>query len=101
MLGLNEYVGWYQGKREGADRMQWRTAYAKPLIISKFGGGAAYGRHGDEDERWTEECRANLFVHQISMLKRVPSLSAMAPGLLMDFRSPRRTLPEVQNYRNR
>ena len=40
VLGLNEYLGWYGGRPEDADKMQWKVAWNKPLIVSEFGGGA-------------------------------------------------------------
>ena len=101
VLGLNEYLGWYWGRPEDADRMQWKTAWNKPLIISEFGAEKPYGRHGDADERWTEEYQANLYRHQITMLKKIPSLAGLSPWVLMDFRSPRRLLPGMQDYYNR
>ncbi len=101
VLGWNEYLGWYVGKPEDADRMEWKTAFDKPLIISEFGGSAVFGRHGDADTRFTEEYQANLFQHQINSLRRIPSLAGMSPWVLMDFRSPRRLLPGTQDYRNR
>ena len=61
VLGLNEYLGWYWGRPEDADKLQWKVTLNKPLIVSEFGGGAVYGRHGDTDERWTEEYQENLF----------------------------------------
>jgi len=67
--------------------------YDKPLIISEFGGGAAYGRHGDAATRWTEEYQANLFVHQLNTVSKIPHLAGLSPWVLMDFRSPRRPLP--------
>ena len=72
VLGLNEYLGWYGGRPEDADRMQWKFAWDKPVIVSEFGAGAPYGRHGEADERWTEEYQANLYQHQITMLKKIP-----------------------------
>jgi len=42
-----------------------------------------------------------LFQHQIAMLQRMPALAGMSPWLLMDFRSPRRPLPGIQEYYNR
>ena len=72
VLGLNEYLGWYGGRPEDADRMQWTFAWDKPIIASEFGAGAPYGRHGDADERWTEEYQANLYRHQIRMLTKIP-----------------------------
>ena len=101
MLGLNEYLGWYGGRPEDADNMQWKFAWDKPLIVSEFGAEAPYGRHGDADERWTEEYQANLYQHQIGMLKRIPSLAGLSPWVLMDFHSPRRMLPGMQDYYNR
>jgi beta-glucuronidase len=102
VIGLNEYVGWYGKYRpEDADKMQWKFAYAKPVIVSEFGAGAAYGLHGDVDTRFTEEYQADLFKHQIGMLQRIPALAGMTPWILMDFRSPRRTLVGIQDYYNR
>ena len=101
VLGLNEYLGWYGGLPEDADRMQWKFAWDKPVIVSEFGAGAPYGRHGDADERWTEEYQASLFQHQITMLKKIPSLAGLSPWVLMDFHSPRRLLPGTQDYYNR
>jgi beta-glucuronidase len=101
VLGLNEYLGWYWRKPEDADRMQWKSKWAKPLIVSEFGGGAQYGRHGETDEFWTEEYQANLYQHQLAMIQRIPNLAGMSPWVLMDFRSPLRMLPGVQDYHNR
>jgi beta-glucuronidase len=101
VLGLNEYLGWYWGRPEDADRMQWKNTWDKPLIMSEFGGGAPYGRHGAADERWTEEYQASIFMHQITMLKKIPSLAGLSPWCLMDFHSPRRLLSGVQDYYNR
>ncbi len=101
VLGLNEYLGWYGGRPEDADRMQWKFAWNKPLIMSEFGGGAPYGRHGEADERWTEEYQADLYQHQFNMLKKIPSLAGLSPWVLMDFHSPRRLLPGTQDYYNR
>jgi beta-glucuronidase len=101
VLGLNEYLGWYWRKPEDADRMQWRSKWAKPLIVSEFGGGAQYGRHGETDDVWTEEYQANLYQHQLAMIQRIPNLAGMSPWVLMDFRSPLRLLPGVQDYHNR
>jgi beta-glucuronidase len=101
VLGLNEYLGWYGGRPEDGDKMQWKLAVDKPLIVSEFGGGAPFGRHGDTDERWTEEYQDNLFQHQLAMVERMPNLVGMTPWVLMDFRSPLRMLPGVQDYHNR
>ncbi len=101
VIGLNEYLGWYGGRPEDADRMQWKMKWTKPLIVSEFGGGAVYGRHSDADEIWTEEYQDKLYQHQLGMVERMPNLAGMTPWVLMDFRSPLRMLPGVQDYHNR
>jgi beta-glucuronidase len=101
VLALNEYFGWYYGRPEDIERQKWTTAYDKPLIISEFGGDAAFGRHGDAAARWTEEYQASLFVHQLNMVNKIPHLAGLSPWVLMDFRSPRRPLPGIQDYFNR
>lgn len=101
VIGLNEYLGWYWGRPEDADKMQWKSKWDKPLIVSEFGGSAPFGKHGDADERWTEEYQASLYQHQLAMLRRIPNFAGLSPWVLMDFRSPARMLPGVQDYHNR
>ena len=101
VIGLNEYVGWYFAKKEDADQIQWSFKYDKPVVITEFGGGAQYGLHGDSDTRFTEEYQADLYRHQLTMLNKIPALAGMSPWVLMDFRSPRRTLAGIQDYFNR
>ncbi len=101
VLGLNEYLGWYEGTPEDADKLQWKSSWNKPLIVSEFGGGAPFGVRGDADERWTEEYQDNLYRHQLNMVQRMPNLVGLSPWVLMDFRSPLRMLPGVQDYHNR
>jgi beta-glucuronidase len=69
VIGFNEYIGWYEQTPEDADKTVWKTPYEKPLIVSEFGGDAKYGLHGDSDQRWTEGYQANLYRHQLLMLK--------------------------------
>ncbi|HWY71196.1 MAG TPA: glycoside hydrolase family 2 TIM barrel-domain containing protein [Terriglobales bacterium] len=101
VIGVNEYIGWYEHKPEDADRTEWDIHYEKPTIVSEFGGDAKYGLHGSKDERWTEEYQANIYQHQLVMLNRISKLRGMTPWILMDFRSPRRPLPGIQDYFNR
>ena len=101
VVGLNEYLGWYGGRPEDADKLQWKLTWNKPLIVSEFRGGAPYGRPGDADGRWTVEYQENLYQHQLGIVERMPNLAGMSPCVLMDFRSPLRMLPGVQDYHNR
>jgi len=101
VIGVNEYIGWYWGNAEDALMMQWKSKYDKPLVISEFGADAKYNLHGDSQTRWTEEYQTNVYVHQIEMLKKIPFLRGMSPWILVDFRSPRRPLPGIQDMYNR
>ena len=101
VIGFNEYIGWYEGRPESADKVEWKIAYQKPLIVSEFGGGAKAGLHGSENERWTEEFQENIYRHQLPMLNKIAQLRGMSPWVLMDFRSPNRPLTGVQDEFNR
>jgi len=101
LLGNNEYIGWYTRQPAEADHITWDSSYEKPLIMSEFGGDAVFGYHGDSGTRWTEEYQENLYQHQIAMLRRISFLRGTTPWILMDFRSPRRTLPGIEDYFNR
>jgi len=101
VLGCNEYLGWYDGLPDKADHIDYKTIYTKPLIMSEFGADALYGLHGDPLTRWTEEYQENVYRHQVGMLNRIPFLRGTSPWVLMDFRSPRRTLPDIQDFFNR
>ena len=101
VIGFNEYIGWYEGTPAMADETTWTVAYDKPLIVSEFGGGAKAGLHGSAATRWTEEYQADLFTHQLAMLGKIPHLRGLSPWVLMDFRSPSRMLPGIQDDFNR
>ncbi len=101
VLGCNEYIGWYDGPPEKLDRVQWSTTYNKPVVFSEFGAEAPAGLHGSEETAWTEERMAMLYRKQVAMFKRVPFLRGTIAWVLMDFRSPRRMTPQVQDGFNR
>lgn len=60
-----------------------------------------FGSHGDDATAWTEEYQANVYRHQLAMLKRIPFLQGTVAWILMDFRCPRRFLSGIQDYYNR
>ena len=101
VLGLNEYVGWYDGLPEKCDTLTWSAAYAKPIVVSEFGADAKAGLHADAHTRFSEEYQADLYRRQLAMLRKVPAVRGMSPWILVDFRSPRRPLPGVQDGWNR
>jgi len=101
VLGCNEYIGWYEGLPDRCDLYSWGTIYDKPVIFSEFGGGALYGFNADKDTRWSEEYQEYLYEKQIKMFEKIPFLAGTCPWILSDFRSPRRLLPQIQDYWNR
>ena len=100
VVSFNQYVGWYRDVND-ASKMKWEIPYDKPVIVSEFGGGAKYGFHGKKNQRWTEEFQENLYKENLEMLEKIDGLAGTTPWILKDFRSPRRVLPDVQDYYNR
>ncbi|MBR6181365.1 MAG: beta-glucuronidase [Prevotella sp.] len=100
VVSFNQYVGWYRDVND-ASKMKWEIPYEKPVIVSEFGGGAKAGLHGDAGQRWTEEFQEKLYQENLAMLSKVEGLAGTCPWVLKDFRSPRRPLPEIQNFFNR
>jgi beta-glucuronidase len=101
VIGMNEYIGWYEQLPQDADTTVWHIGYQKPLIVSEFGGDAKAGVHGVATKRWTEEYQASIFRHQLPMLAKIPQFRGLTPWILMDFRSPMRQLPGIQDLYNR
>ena len=101
ILSFNEYIGWYDGLPDKCPTIRWAIQQQKPVIVSEFGAGAKYGLHGSKTERWTEEFQEDLYVQTLNMLKGVKQLQGLSPWILMDFRSPRRVLPGIQDGWNR
>lgn len=100
VVSFNQYVGWYRDVNVAA-KMTWEVPYDKPVIISEFGGGALAGWHADKETRFCEEFQENLYIENLKMLDKIEGLSGLSPWILMDFRSPARYLPHVQDFFNR
>ena len=100
VVGVNEYIGWYDMRPEDADAVKWELP-EKPVLLSEFGAEAKYGNHGGKDQRWAEEQQVNVYQHQFAMLNKIPQLRGLVPWILMDFRSPGRNLPKLQDGFNR
>ncbi len=100
VVGQNEYIGWYEGKAEDADSKTWKLPN-KPVIMTEFGAEAKFGDHAGATERWSEEQQANVLAHQFVMLRKIPQLRGVTPWVLMDFRSPGRNIPGLQDGYNR
>jgi beta-glucuronidase len=100
VVGQNEYVGWYLMRPEDTDNIKWRLPQ-KPILISEFGAEAKQGNHGGEDQRWAEEQQVNVYEHQFVMINKIPQVRGLIPWILMDFRSPGRNIPKLQDGFNR
>ena len=100
VVSFNQYIGWYRDVND-APKMVWEIPYDKPVIISEFGGGAKYGLHGPQNQRWTEEFQENLYRENLQMIDKIEGLAGTSPWILKDFRSPRRVLNGIQDYYNR
>lgn len=100
VIGQNEYIGWYEMTPEDADKVHW-TLPQKPVVMSEFGAEAKYGNHGATNQRWSEEQQASVLEHQFVMLRKIPQLRGVTPWILMDFRSPTRNIPRLQDGYNR
>ncbi len=101
IVAFNEYLGWYGGNLEDAEKIKWTSKYNKPVVVSEFGGDAKQGLHGEINERWTEEFQEYLYIQNLKMIEKIPNISGLSPWILVDFRSPRRLLPGIQDGYNR
>ena len=101
VLSFNQYVGWYDGLPEKCGQISWKITQNKPVLISEFGAGAKVGFHGDKSERWTEEFQEDVYIQTLKMLEGIEQLQGFSPWILVDFRSPRRVLPKIQDGFNR
>lgn len=100
VVGQNEYIGWYEMHPEEADSVKW-VLPEKPILVSEFGAEAKQGNHGGKDQRWTEEQQVNFYEHQFAMINKIPQVRGLIPWVLMDFRSPTRNIPGLQDGYNR
>lgn len=101
IMAFNQYLGWYGGNLADAEKKKWSIPFDKPVIVSEFGGDAKFGLHGTKDERWTEEFQEYLYQQNLKMIDKIPNMRGLSPWILVDFRSPRRVLPEIQDGYNR
>ena len=101
IVSFNQYIGWYDGLPEKANRITWDIPYEKPIFVSEFGGGAKFGYHGDKNTLWTEEYQQEIYINTLKMLDNIDGFVGTSPWILVDFRSPRRPLKEIQDDFNR
>jgi beta-glucuronidase len=101
IVSFNQYLGWYSGTPDICKTRTFDIPYDKPVFISEFGGGALQGFHGDANARFTEEYQELLYTNTMEMLDKIDGFSGCSPWILVDFHSPRRQLPNIQDFFNR
>lgn len=101
IVSFNEYLGWYGGLPDECREKEISSDEDKPIIVSEFGGGALQGFHADSLTRWSEEFQEYLYHESIGMFDKIDGLAGMTPWILVDFMSPLRQLPDVQDGWNR
>lgn len=101
VVSFNQYLGWYEGTPEILDNASFKFDREKPVIVSEFGAGAKQGFRGDSLTRWSEDYQDELYRKTLKFLDRIPNLVGFSPWILVDFRSPRRQLPVIQEGWNR
>lgn len=101
VIGVNNYCGWYYDAPGSCAGQKWMSAYNKPMILSEFGADALQGLHGDKGQRWTEEYQADVYVNNLAMIDNMQNVRGVTPWILKDFMSPRRPLPDIQDFYNR
>ncbi|MDF9747846.1 glycoside hydrolase family 2 protein [Natrinema salsiterrestre] len=97
VVGVNEYYGWYYGNADDLEDLQEDTD-GTPIVISETGGGAKWGNHGNEEDRWTEEFQAEIYRGQIEGASTNDQIAGMSPWILFDFRAPMRQNEYQRGY---
>ncbi|OVE82890.1 glycoside hydrolase family 2 protein [Natronolimnobius baerhuensis] len=97
VVGINQYYGWYYGDADDMQQFQ-EDPDGTPVVVSETGGGAKWGHHGDEDERWTEEFQAEIYRGQTEAIDGNDQIAGMAPWILFDFRAPMRQNEHQRGY---
>lgn len=101
LVAFNQYIGWYDGAPEKTQRVTWEIHYDKPVFISEFGGDAKKGYQGSAETIFTEEFQEKLYLNTLTMINKIDGLVGLSPWILVDFRSPRRQLADIQDGFNR
>ena len=95
IISVNQYFGWYYGSRESwkdflikFDSKRKELGLSnKPVIMSEFGGAAAYGHHTFDDVKWTEEYQAKLLSHCLEEFHNCPYVVGFYIWQFSDMRS--------------
>jgi len=97
VVGVNEYFGWYYGDADDMQQFQ-DDPDGTPVVISETGGGAKWGNHGTEEDRWTEEYQAAIYREQTQAIVENEQIAGLSPWILFDFRAPMRQNEYQRGY---
>lgn len=101
ILAINTYIGWYHDRPDEIGDIAVELAWDKPIVLSEFGAGVKHNLRGPKEEVWTEDYGVWLYENTLAWSESIPNIAGLSPWILKDFRSPRRPLAGVQDYRNR
>ncbi len=101
VIAFNEYLGWYGGEPAECRKKTFVAQIKKPIIVSEFGGDALQGFFADATTRWSEEYQEDLYRENLAMFDRIEGLVGLTPWILVDFMTPLRQLPHIQDGWNR
>lgn len=95
VISINQYFGWYYGSRDSwkeflrqFDERRNQLGFGdKPVIISEFGGAAAYGHHTFDDVKWTEEYQSKLLEICLEEFHRCDYVTGFYVWQFCDMRS--------------
>lgn len=97
IIGINEYFEWYYGTFDDLKHLT-SMDIDKPVIVSELGGGAAPGKHGGDNEKWTEENQKRIYEKQLEILTACDWVAGITPWILYDFKTPKRINKYQQMY---
>ncbi len=103
IIAVNKYLGWYGDWATSAEESNWKTRDDKPMIVSEFGAGAVYGNHDNPTNvnSFSEDYMAMLYNKTLRFFENVPNYCGVAPWVMFDFRSTRRSNVKYQDGWNR
>lgn len=95
VICLNRYYGWYVNTGDLAsaeaalesELLQWQDIYARPLIMTEYGGDTMPGIHSVWDKPWSEEYQSALLDMFHRVHDRVPAIVGEQVWNFADFQT--------------
>ncbi|SBS70017.1 beta-glucuronidase [uncultured Microbacterium sp.] len=95
VICVNRYYGWYVNTGDLAsaeaalesELLQWQDIYARPLIMTEYGGDTMPGIHSVWDQPWSEEYQSALLDMFHRVHDRVPAIVGEQVWNFADFQT--------------